>query len=79
VYTCGHDGGTSMTEEQIKFMVNRVYRMIANADRMSFGDLINWADRCRLKDDEFLDILDCLEESKLVVRQGDSFSVSRAG
>jgi hypothetical protein len=68
-----------MTEEQVKFMVNRIYRMIANADGMTFGELIDWADRCRLKDHEFLDILDCLEESKLVVRQGDSFSVSRAG
>jgi hypothetical protein len=69
-----------MTEEQVKFMVNRVYRMIANSNNgMTFGELINWADRCKLKDNEFLDILDCLESSKLVERQGDSFNVSRAG
>jgi hypothetical protein len=69
-----------MIEEQIKFMVNRIVRMIDNSpDGMSFGELINWADRCRLKDQTFLDIMDALEASKLVVRQGDSYSVSRAG
>jgi hypothetical protein len=67
-----------MTEEQVKFMVNRMYRMICNSPSgMTFGELVNWADECRLKDTEFLDMLDSLERSKLVFRQGEKYTVSR--
>jgi hypothetical protein len=65
-----------MTEEQTKFMVNRIYRMISNSPNgMSFGELINWASRCRLNDQTFLDLIDALEMSKLVTRQGERYSV----
>jgi hypothetical protein len=66
-----------MTEEQVKFWFNQVYRkiLLASPRGMSFGEIVDWASKAKLSDDTFLTILDELEMEKLVVRQGERYSV----
>jgi hypothetical protein len=63
-----------MTEEQFKFMFNLMYRYINACRDCDFGDLIDWAARHRVDDDTLMSMLDDMEESKLVVRQGERYS-----
>jgi hypothetical protein len=64
-----------MTEEQVKFWFNQVFRMIDFAPNgLTFGYLIEWAAKSKLDDNTFLAILDGLETEKLVVRQGERYS-----
>jgi hypothetical protein len=64
-----------MTEEQVKFMFNQVFRMIDwSPQGMSFGEIIEWAAKSKLDDETLLTILDGLEASELVVRQGERYS-----
>jgi hypothetical protein len=66
-----------MTEEQVKFMFNQVFRMIdwASPKGISFGEIIEWAAKSKLDDETLLTILDGLEKSELVVRQGEQYIV----
>jgi hypothetical protein len=41
---------------------------------MSFGEIIEWAAKSKLDDETLLTILDGLEASELVTRQGERYS-----
>jgi hypothetical protein len=67
-----------MTEEQVKFWFNSMYKVIMGASiydgGISFDDLINWANHRKLNDDVFMSMLDEMEATKLVTRQGERYS-----
>jgi hypothetical protein len=64
-----------MTEEQIKFKFNLIYRWIVRSreNGVSFGDLVIWAYNQGLSDELFLWMIDAMEKDKLVVRQGETY------
>lgn len=64
-----------MTEEQVKFYFNQVYRHILEAPR-SFGELVDYASRRKLDDDMFMTMLDTLESSGIVKLSGETYSVA---
>ena len=65
-----------MTEEQVKFYFNAIYRLIIDAPNgISFGELIEYANKRKLDDDLFMDMLDDLEMTiKVVKRDGETYS-----
>jgi hypothetical protein len=63
-----------MTEEQVKYWFNALYRYIALYETgASFDELVNWANKRNIDDDVFMSMLDKLEETKLVIRQGEIY------
>jgi hypothetical protein len=65
-----------MTEEQIKFWFNQMYRHIKWAGEFgfTFSELVNWASARKIDDEVFLWILDGMEQNKLVERQGEKYT-----
>jgi hypothetical protein len=64
-----------MTEEQVKFKFNLIYRWIVRSKEygVSFGDLVIWAYNQGLDDELFLEMLDEMEKDGLVIRQGETY------
>jgi hypothetical protein len=67
-----------MTEEQIKFTFNLLYRLIATESHdgtqyITFGELVNWAAARKIDDDTFLTMIDNMETCGLVTRQGERY------
>jgi hypothetical protein len=73
-----------MTQEAVKFMFNLMYRHIAvsSHSKVSFGQLVDWARLRKIDDETFLSMIDGMEKSGLVIRQGEIYSIpdgSRVG
>ena len=66
-----------MTEEQIKFYFNAVFRYIqASPNGVNFGELVEYALVRKLDDDMFMAMLDQLEKSDIVIRVGETYSTA---
>jgi hypothetical protein len=65
----------AMTEEQIKFWFNSMYRHIKYSGEFgfTFGELVDWANKRKIDDEVFLWILDGMEANRLVTRQGEKY------
>ena len=67
-----------MTEEQIKFYFNHIYRFIgaSKANGVVFGSLVDYATLRKMDDDTFLAILDQMESSGLIFHKGETYFVA---